>query len=147
MNELCHQVKSYTTLKEAYIYKQMLQEKYFKEFCNAMLGEIQVHEKREHWTLMNKNDMPAGSKTIMEIYSFKRKHYPDGNLNKHKAILCARGGQQTWCHDYWDTYAPVVTWDSVQLLLIVAKIHNLDSKSIDFVLAFPQADLTVPFYM
>ena len=33
------------------------------------------------------------------------------------------------------------------MLLVVAKIHNLDSKSIDFVLAFPQADLDIPVYM
>ena len=83
----------------------------------------------------------------MAIWSFKRKSFPGGSLNKHKARLCAHGGQQTWGIDYWDTYAPVVTWASVCLLLIVAKIHGLQSKSIDFVLAFPQADLDVPVYM
>jgi hypothetical protein len=40
-----------------------------------------------------------------------------------------------------------VLWASVPLLLIVAKIHGLESKSIDFALAFPQADLDVPVYM
>ncbi len=88
-----------------------------------------------------------GVKTIMAIWSFKRKGFPDGTLNKHKACLCVHGGQQTWGQDYWDTYAPVVTWASVRLLLIVAKIHGFDSKSIDFVLAFPQADLNIPVYM
>ena len=83
----------------------------------------------------------------MEICSFKRKRYPDGSLNKHKARLCAHGGQQTWGQDYWDTYAPVVTWDSLQLLFIVAKTHKLDSKIINFVLAFPQEDLPIPVYM
>ncbi len=29
----------------------------------------------------------------------------------------------------------------------MAKIHGLESKSIDFVLAFPQADLDVPVHM
>jgi len=33
------------------------------------------------------------------------------------------------------------------MLLIVAKIHKLEFKSIDFVLAFPQADLDVPVCM
>ena len=33
------------------------------------------------------------------------------------------------------------------MLLIVAKLHKLNSKSIDFILAFPQADLDVPVYM
>ena len=55
MNELCHQFNSYTTSNEAYTYKQMVQEKDCKEFFNAMLEEVEVHEKREHWTLMNRN--------------------------------------------------------------------------------------------
>jgi hypothetical protein len=41
----------------------------------------------------------------------------------------------------------VVTQASVQLLLIVAKIHGLKSKSINFVLAFPQADSDIPVYL
>ena len=49
--------------------------------------------------------------------------------------------------NYWETYAPVVNWASVCILLAVAKIHGLSSKSIDFVLAFPQADLEVPVFM
>jgi hypothetical protein len=91
--------------------------------------------------------MPANTKTIMSIWSFKRKRFPDGTLNKHKACLCAHGGMQTWGTNYWETYALVVNWASVCLFLAVAKIHGLPSKSIDFVLAFPQADLEVPVYM
>ena len=115
----------------------MLKEDDFKHFFQAMIDKIQVQEQREHWTLMKRSETPLGTKTIMAIWSFKRKRYPDGSLNKHKAQLCAHGGQQTWGQDYWDTYAPVVTWASVRMLLIVAKIHKLNSKSIDFVLAFP----------
>jgi hypothetical protein len=48
---------------------------------------------------------------------------------------------QTWGQNYWETYAPVVNWASVP------KIHGLSSKSINFVLAFPQADLENPLYM
>jgi hypothetical protein len=54
---------------------------------------------------------------------------------------------QTWGQNYWETYALVVNWASVQLILAIAKIHGLSSKSIDFVLAFPQADLKIPVYM
>ena len=49
--------------------------------------------------------------------------------------------------NYWETYAPTVNWISVRFLLIVAEILQLDTKAIDFVLAFPQADLEVPVYM
>ncbi len=90
--------------------------------------------------------MPANSKTIMSIWSFKRKRYPDGTLNKHKAKLCAHGRMQTWGKNYWGTYAPVVNWASICLILAI-KIHGLSSKSIDFVLVFPQADLEVAVYI
>jgi hypothetical protein len=36
---------------------------------------------------------------------------------------------------------------TVRLILALAKIHNLDSKAIDFVLAFPQADLEEDIWM
>ena len=96
---------------------------------------------------MERCELPPRVKTIMSIWSFKRKRYPNGKLNKHKAHICAHGGQQTWGQNDWETYAQVVNWASVRFLLAVAKIHNLPSKSINFILAFPQADLEVPVYM
>ena len=36
---------------------------------------------------------------------------------------------------------------TVRLILSIEKIHNLDSKAIDFVLAFPQADLKEDIWM
>ncbi len=139
--------QSSEALNETFTYKQALQQPNYHEFVKAMVNEVDDHEKRDHWTCMRRSDMPANTKTIMSIWSFKRKWFPDGTLNKHKACLCAHGGMQTWGTTYWETYAPVVNWASVCLLLAVAKIHGLPSKSIDFVLAFPQADLKVPVYM
>ena len=116
----------------------------YHEFVKAMVKEVDDHESRNHWTVMQCCNMPSDTKTIMSIWSFKRKRYPDGMLNKHKARLCAHGGMQTWGQNYWETYAPVVNWASVRLILAISKIHGLSSKSIDFVLAFPQADLEIP---
>ena len=99
----------------------MLNENDFKDFLQAMLEEIEVRNKRDHWKLMERKYLPPRAKTIMAIWSFKQKLYPDCSLNKHISILCAHGGKQTWGRDYWDTYAPVVTWDSVCLLLVVEK--------------------------
>ena len=45
---------------------------------------------------------------------------------------------QQWGDRYWETYSPVVNMLSVRLILAIAKLHNLNSKAIDFVLAFPQ---------
>ena len=54
---------------------------------------------------------------------------------------------QSWGVDYWETFAPVVNWMSVRFILTVAKICNLDTKQINFVLAFPQAKLDAPVFM
>ena len=36
---------------------------------------------------------------------------------------------------------------SVRLILAITKLHNITSKAIDFVLAFPQADLEEDIWM
>ena len=54
---------------------------------------------------------------------------------------------QTWGENYWETYAPVVNWLSVRIMLALTTIHDLDARSMDFVLAFPQAELDVDVYM
>ena len=50
--------------------------------------------------------------------------FPDGSINKYKARLCAHGGMQQRGVDYWETYAPVVNWLSVRLLLILSVVHG-----------------------
>ena len=72
---------------------------------------------------------------------------PDWTLSKHNIRLCAHGGMQQWGVNYWETYAPVVNWISIRFLLVISEVVGLESKAIDFVLAFPQADLDVPVYM
>jgi hypothetical protein len=132
---------------KTFTYKEAMRESDYHEFVKAMVKEVDDHESRNHWTVMHYCDMPSDTKTIMSIWSFKCKRYPDGRLNKHKACLCAHGRMHTWGQNYWETYAPVVNWASVRLILAIAKIHGLSSKSIDFVLAFPQADLEIPVFM
>ena len=132
---------------ETYTFKEMLKQEDAPQFIDAMRKEVQVHEERDHWEIIHRSQLPPGTKTILSIWSFKRKRFPSGELNKHKARLCAHGGMQTWGVNYWETYAPTVNWISVRFLLVVAEIMQLETKAIDFVLAFPQADLDVPVYM
>ena len=73
----------------------MLKEEDHKHFFAAMEVKLADHEERNHWTLMERKNLPIGTKTSMAILSFKRKRFPVCTLNKHKARLCAHGGQQT----------------------------------------------------
>ena len=66
---------------------------------------------------------------------------------KYKARLCVNGEIKQWRVNYWENYVPVVNWISVWYLLDIASIHKFPSRSIDFVLAFPQAELDVDVFM
>ena len=132
---------------DVYTLSQMLKLKDIRDFVVAMVKEIDEHESRRHWELVERIKLPKGAKTILSVWAFKRKRLPDGTILKHKAHLNAHGGMQKWGIDYYETYALVVNWISVRILLALSIIHKLESKSIDFVLAFPQADLEREVFM
>ena len=141
-----HQVFASKTDNETYNYKDMMDQEDYRDFIKAMSVEIDDHTNRKHWQIRKRADCNY-PKTILAVWSFKRKRYPDGSLNKHKARLCAHGGMQKWGVHYWETFAPVVNWLSVRLVLVLAVLYDLPVKSIDFVLAFPQSELDVPIFM
>ena len=57
------------------------------------------------------------------------------------------GGQQIKGIHYNETYSPFVQWSSVRTVLILTMLHSWDSPQTDFILAFPQADITYDNYM
>jgi Reverse transcriptase (RNA-dependent DNA polymerase) len=49
--------------------------------------------------------------------------------------------------NYWETFAPVVTWISIRLILILSILLCWHTRQIDFILAYPQAPLETPLFM
>ena len=49
--------------------------------------------------------------------------------------------------DYWNTYSPVVSWQTVRLIFALAIANNWHIRSVDFVLAFPQAKVKTDIYL
>ncbi len=105
------------------------------------------HELQNHLTIVICSTVPRTAKPIQAIWSFKRKQRPDGTFVKHGARLCVHGRIQQWGTNYWETYSPVINMVTVCLILLLAQIEELDSKAINFVLAFPQAELDVDIWM
>jgi hypothetical protein len=112
-----------------------------------MQKEVANYELQNHWTIAHCSTVSRTAEPIQAIWSFKRKQHPDGTLVKHKARLCAHGGMQRWGTNYWEAYSPVVNMVTVCLILLLARIYKLDSKAIDFALAFPQAELDIDIWM
>jgi hypothetical protein len=117
------------------------------QFIGAMSKERHDHESRNHWESVCRSTIPPGHKTIQAIWRFKCKHFLNRTLIKHKVHLCAHGGMQQWGVSYRETYSPMVNMLMARLLLALCNIHSLESKSIDFFLAFPQANLNANIWM
>jgi hypothetical protein len=81
----------------------------------------------------------VGLKILPAIWSFRRKRAPDWTILKHKARLCPHGGKQIEGEHFWATYAPVINWRTVHLVLVLSLLSNLQSQQIDYINAFTQA--------
>jgi hypothetical protein len=122
---------------KVFTYKEAMTQEDAHLFIEAMQKEVADHELQNHWTIDHCSTVPRTTKLIQAIWSFKRKQCPDGTLVKHKARLCAHGGMPQLGTNYRETYSPVVNMVTVRLILLLAQIYKLDSKAINFILAFP----------
>ena len=129
------------TSKNTLTYGETKQQLDKPHFITAMQKEISDYEQRKNWNSVHQSEI-KGAKTIIAIWSFRRKmDNIMGKVTKYKSRICAHGGMQEKGIKYWETYAPVVQWMSVRIMLTLSVIENLHTKSIDFVLAYPQANL------
>jgi hypothetical protein len=114
----------------------------------AMLDEVNAHTSKGHWELWSKSDVPADQDILPAVWAFKRKRRIDTReVYKYKARINAHGGKQTHGVNYWETYSPVVNWFSIRLCLIMALLFKWKTRQIDFVLAFPQADVECDIFI
>ncbi len=132
---------------KVFSYKEALTQEDAHLFVEAMKKAVADHELRNHWNIVNCSTVPSTAEPIQTIWLFKHKQRPDSTLVKHKARLYAHGRMQQWGTNYWETYSPVVNMVTVRLIPLLARIYKLDSKAVNFVLAFPQAELDVDIWM
>jgi len=126
---------------------QMLKTEDRAKFEEAQEPEIQGLEEMGVFEYMKMQDLPHKAKLLNAIWSYRRKRRPDGTLLKYKARLCADGSRQQKGVDYEESFAPVVGWSTVRMMLTIAAILNLQMRQIDFIQAFPQADCSEDTYM
>jgi hypothetical protein len=113
-------------------------------FMKAMEIEIETLIKMNAFVVVDKE---SWMNVVSSVWAFKRKRYPDGSLRKLKARICARGFEQIEGVDYFETFAPVVQWMTVRLVLIMTILLNLENKQIDYTAAFLQAPLDHDVYV
>ena len=119
-------------------WSQAMRGPFKEEYWKAALKEIETLEQMDVWEVVDQTD---GMNVIDSIWAFKLKRFPDGMVKKFKARFCARGDQQLEGIDFFETYAPVVQWTTVRLMLILEILLQLKSKQGDVTAAFVHANL------
>ena len=78
---------------------------------------------------------------------WRKRHIDTHEVYKWKDRLNVHGGQQQCGINYWETYPPVITWQTICFFFILAIIRDCQIRKIDFMLAYTQALAEVPLYM
>ena len=119
-------------------WNQAMNSEFANDWWKAAVKEIQTLEEMDAWEVV---DRPPDANIVGGTWAFKLKRYPDGQVKKFKARFCARGDQQKEGIDFFETYAPVVQWTTVRLMLILEVLLNLKSKQGDVTAAFLHASV------
>jgi len=123
-------------------FDQAMQVEDKEKFKEAMMRELNMHFECKHWELIAIHEVPTSTKLLDSVWAMRRKRcISTGEIYKYKARLNAHGGQQVHGIHYWDTYAPVVTWFAIRLMLTLVLLYKWSTLTVDFVLAYPQADV------
>jgi len=118
-----------------------------QEFLQAEETELKGLLDMNVWKYRRISTLPTNARLINSVWSYRRKRTADGHLVKHKARLCADGCQQQQGVDFFESYAPVITWTTIRLVLLLSVLLNLHCRQVDFTQAFPQADIDIPVYL
>jgi hypothetical protein len=113
-------------------------------FITAMEAEILTLIELNVFEIVDRTNT---MKVLSGVWVLKRKRYPDGSIRKLKARYYARGFEQVEGVDYFETFAPVVMWLTVRLLLIMSILLELETTQIDYTAAFVRADIDCLVYV
>ena len=80
--------------------------------------------------------MPPGRVCIPSGWNFKIETEKAGLPKGRKARFFAKGYRQTKGIDYQETFASVVRYDSLRVLIAIAASHNLELAQLDVKTAF-----------
>lgn len=113
-------------------------------WMNAVQEELDSLEANETWDVV---EQPPDVKIVTSKWIFKKKLDKDGNLDRYKARVVARGFMQQEGVDFHETYAPVAKLATIRFLLAVGIQFDYQFCHMDVITAFLHGNLEQPVYM
>jgi hypothetical protein len=119
-----------------------------REFVEAVINKGNSHIDNDHWKLIPPTKVPEGMEVVPSVWAMRCKQdLPTGRVTKHKARLNLHGGKQEFGTNYYETYAPVVTWFAIRLLIVFGILFKWALRQVNFVMAYPQPPIKMDMYM
>jgi len=135
---------SSAVIGEPLTYEQAIESKESVQWREAMNSEIKSLADNNTWTL---TELPKDCKPIGCKWIYKKKFKSDGSVERFKARLVAQGFSQQEGIDYNETYAPVVKYKTLRIILAVAVNQDLEVHQLDIKTAFLNAIMKETVYM
>ncbi|KAG7339612.1 reverse transcriptase RNA-dependent DNA polymerase [Nitzschia inconspicua] len=127
---------------------EAVQEPDAPQFREAMVKEVQDHLRNRHFIIIPRPQVPKDEETLPAVWAMRRKRRIDTReVYKWKARLNIGGHKMVKGKHYDETYAPTLSWATIRTWLTLAACNGWHTRQLDFVLAYPQADIPRPTYM
>ncbi|CAI7865835.1 unnamed protein product [Closterium sp. NIES-54] len=124
--------------------KEALESSDAEEWKKAMESELKSIEENGTWELV---ELPEGRKAITSKWLFKIKPDADGNIERYKSRLVAKGYQQKEKVDYKELFSLVVKPTTLRTLLAGAAFKGWVVKQMDVTTAFLNGVLEEEIFM
>ncbi|CAL1361871.1 unnamed protein product [Linum trigynum] len=125
-------------------FSQAMESEHSDKWLAAAKEEMKSMYKNEVWDLV---DLPEGCKRVGNRWVWKTKHDSNGNIERHRARLVAKGFTQKSGVDYKETFSPVSKKDSLRIVMAMVAHYNLELHQMDVKTAFLNGNLDEAVYM
>ena len=124
-------------------YRQAVSSTESERWREAMKSELESLQENSTYTVMK---LPPGQKAVHSKWVYKVKKNTDGTV-RYKARLVAKGFTQRYGVDYLETFAPVVKYKSLRMLLALANERSWIVHQMDVTTAFLYGEIDREIYM
>lgn len=115
-----------------------------EEWHEAISVELKAIIKNDSWDIV---DRPDDKKVIGSRVVLRNKYKPDGNLERRKARIVARGFTQRYGVDFSETFAPVARLESLRIVTALAAQYDMNIHQMDVTSAYLNGKIEETIYM
>ena len=109
-----------------------------------MKDELVSMDRNQVWDIV---ELPSGKRPIGCKWIYKTKLNPDGSIEQYKSRLVEKGFTQREGIDYYETYAPISSKDSLRIVMALVAHFDLELHQMDVKTAFLNGELNEEMYM